>query len=224
MLSLLGSLLLHLGALGLWIGLSHTSQAPASQTSGAVSITLVPSPDAASSSETQTLAAAPDMQAREPVQEAHTDVQPLVQATSASDTHKSASRPESGAQAPAQAADDQISTAAVAAVAAQAGPTSPEWEIYRRKLQAHIAPYKQYPDAARRQHLQGTVNLWFRLGRDGKVLAVHVENSSGAQLLDAEAVAAIERAQPLPAIPGSLPDSIAVLMPINFALNEWATP
>jgi len=66
--------------------------------------------------------------------------------------------------------------------------------------------------------MEGTVRVVFLLRRDGTVLDAWVQSTSGETILDHEAIDTIYRAEPLPAIPGELPDQIRVLLPVNFAL------
>lgn len=56
-----------------------------------------------------------------------------------------------------------------------------------------------YPEAARRQKLYGSLMLNVEIGADGKLLKVDVERSSGSRILDAAAVRIVEMAAPFPA-------------------------
>lgn len=88
---------------------------------------------------------------------------------------------------------------------------------FQQALMRHIERFQHYPGTARRDRLEGTVQVAFVMGRDGKILEAWVRSSSGQTLLDKEAVDALRRAEPLPAIPGELPDRLSVLAPIAFA-------
>jgi periplasmic protein TonB len=87
---------------------------------------------------------------------------------------------------------------------------------FQRQLFAHIETYRQYPLAARRARIQGTVELMFAMDRNGIVLGVWIKRSSGYPVLDKEAVATVLRAQPLPAIPAKLPDPLNITLPVSF--------
>jgi protein TonB len=87
---------------------------------------------------------------------------------------------------------------------------------FRDALLRHIARFQRYPRAAERQHLQGTVRAVFAVRRDGKVLDAWVKTSSGQTVLDQAAIDTIRRAQPLPAIPAALPDSIKIELALGF--------
>jgi protein TonB len=54
----------------------------------------------------------------------------------------------------------------------------------------------------------------------GKVQSAEVAKSSGRPVLDAEAVALIQRAQPLPALPADFPTrTLDAVVPIEFSLK-----
>jgi protein TonB len=89
------------------------------------------------------------------------------------------------------------------------------------RLLAQLNRFKQYPRAARQAHIQGVVMLHFVMNAQGRVTAFDVAKSSGHPVLDAEALALIQRAQPLPAIPPDYPDrTLDAIVPIEFSLNR----
>jgi periplasmic protein TonB len=88
---------------------------------------------------------------------------------------------------------------------------------FQQALMRHIERFQRYPGTARRDRLEGTVQVGFVMGRDGKILEAWIRSSSGQTLLDKEAVDALRRAEPLPIIPGELPDRLSVLVPVAFA-------
>jgi protein TonB len=91
---------------------------------------------------------------------------------------------------------------------------------YLSNLRAWIERHKQYPRVAQLRRQQGTALLKFTMARDGRVLAHHVERSSGHALLDREVEELIERASPLPAIPADMnQERLDVVVPIEFALR-----
>lgn len=105
---------------------------------------------------------------------------------------------------------------ASAAHAVAAGPP-PD---YLTNLRAWIERHKQYPRAAQLRRQQGTALLKFTMTRDGRVLAHHVERSSGHATLDREVEELIERAAPLPAMPADMTqDRLEVVVPVEFALR-----
>ncbi len=87
---------------------------------------------------------------------------------------------------------------------------------YFSLLQAHIEACKYYPRAARKQGVEGRVEVSFQLLKDGGVKNVH---SSGAhRLLKHAATRAIKAALPLPKPPDSLetPANISFSMHYNL--------
>jgi protein TonB len=77
-----------------------------------------------------------------------------------------------------------------------------------------------YPEAARRNQEQGTVNLVVRVLHDGKVGEVNVKKSSGSRLLDEAAVAEAKKWQFVPGHKGPKPVDTWVEVPIRFQLVE----
>ncbi len=88
---------------------------------------------------------------------------------------------------------------------------------YQRQLLAHIEPYRRYPDDAGQAGVGGVVRLAFQIDRSGGVQGVWISRSSGSASLDAAAVATVRRAEPLPAIPAGLPDTLVVELPVAFS-------
>lgn len=91
---------------------------------------------------------------------------------------------------------------------------------YTATLLAWLEQHKEYPRTARNRRQQGTVMLYFVLDRQGRVSASRIEQSSGYQTLDAEALKMLERAQPLPAIPDAMPnETLELVVPVQFFLR-----
>lgn len=88
----------------------------------------------------------------------------------------------------------------------------PSWET---ALLTRLDQAKHMPPAAVKQH--GVVLLHFTMDRDGKVSAVKIEKSSGTDALDQEALAALQRAQPLPPPPAEVPGAtLDLIVPVDF--------
>jgi protein TonB len=96
---------------------------------------------------------------------------------------------------------------------------SSEVLAYRQRLEGHLARYRVYPAGARAAQRQGVVTVHFTMTAAGNVLQAWVETSSGVSDLDAEALAAILRAQPLPAYPRNWPGQLDVSLPVTFRLG-----
>jgi len=80
---------------------------------------------------------------------------------------------------------------------------------YQDRLRAAIEREKRYPRLAVRQQLQGIALVGFRVLGDGRIEAIRLMESSGHNLLDEAALAAVRqvgRAQPLPAGAGPFRD------------------
>ena len=90
---------------------------------------------------------------------------------------------------------------------------------YNGMLSAHLQRYKQYPPASRSAGEQGVAMLSFTVGRNGQVLSSSLAKSSGSAALDAETMAMIRRAQPLPAfLPGMTQSSLSFSVPVRFSV------
>ena len=88
---------------------------------------------------------------------------------------------------------------------------------YLAQIRAHLARYTIYPPEAATRHLEGVVYLQFISDAAGNVLFSRIGKSSGSALLDAQALALIQKAQPLPPIPPSLHmERVYLLIPITF--------
>jgi TonB family protein len=89
------------------------------------------------------------------------------------------------------------------------------------RLLAQLNRFKQYPRTARQAHIEGVVMLHFVMDAQGKVISYEIAKSSGRPVLDAEALALIQRAQPLPALPADFPTrTLDAIVPIEFSLNH----
>jgi periplasmic protein TonB len=93
----------------------------------------------------------------------------------------------------------------------------PSWQT---SLMRQLQRFKRYPAAAQSRKEEGVVLLSFSLDRSGHVLAHSIARSSGHPDLDNEVMAMIMRADPLPALPASMPQTrIDLTVPIRFSLR-----
>ncbi len=107
--------------------------------------------------------------------------------------------------------------AAPAPGSSSASSLPPSWV---NLLFSHLLRYRQYPRLAQERREEGVVTLGFTMDRHGHVLSRYIAHSSGYAALDAEALAMIERAQPLPAFPPNMPDAARTFTaPIKFSLR-----
>lgn len=100
------------------------------------------------------------------------------------------------------------------------GPVGTPEPDYINVLRYWLERNKTYPKDARRLRQQGVVHLYFRVTRNGRVLAFDIRKSSGHVLLDGEAEEMLKRAQPLPKFPDDMPGGyLDVVVPVLFSLR-----
>nr|WP_249729770.1 energy transducer TonB [Chelatococcus sp. YT9] len=87
-------------------------------------------------------------------------------------------------------------------------------------VSAHLRRYSRFPGAAQARGQQGNPVVAFTIDRSGRVLSARVARSSGAALLDQEAVAIVRRASPVPAPPADIGGAtIPLAIPIRFDIK-----
>ena len=88
----------------------------------------------------------------------------------------------------------------------------PNW---KSQLVAALERQKRYPSEARGD--QGVAQLAFSIDRQGGVHNARITRSSGSSVLDREALALVQRAQPLPPPPPEVPGAqIPIVVPIRY--------
>jgi protein TonB len=93
----------------------------------------------------------------------------------------------------------------------------PSWQT---ALVRHLQQYKRYPGDAQARGEEGVVQLSFTVDRTGHVLNREIVRSSGHRELDNEVMSMIERAQPLPPFPATMPQAkLELTVPIRFSLQ-----
>lgn len=103
------------------------------------------------------------------------------------------------------------------AASAVAGNAVPTWQ---GSLRAHLERHKRYPEVAQFRRQQGVSTIRFVIDRAGRVLTARLERASGHTSLDEEAVALLDRAQPLPLPPEEIPgERIELVVPVQFFLR-----
>nr|WP_229426225.1 TonB family protein [Pseudoduganella violacea] len=146
--------------------------------------------------------------------------------------------PEPGKDAPQEASQPaQASSSATPAPAALRGPQAAPFNSdapsshavqasWQSRVLSHLAHFKRYPLEARQRRRTGEAWVRFQLGRDGKLLASELVASSGAVLLDREALQVLERAQPLPVPPEAMlrQGTVTVTLPVSFQLDAEGRP
>ena len=87
-------------------------------------------------------------------------------------------------------------------------------------LLAHLERYKRYPRAARMGRKEGISMVRFVMDRDGNVLNVQLETSTGSTILDKESLDLIHRSQPLPPPPHEVNgENLDLVIPVRFSLR-----
>ena len=89
---------------------------------------------------------------------------------------------------------------------------------WKDRLAAHLERRKRYPSAARSRKAEGTAQVRFTVDAGGSVLSAALVRSSGDATLDAEAVALLQRASPLPKPPDGTTHTVTA--PINFTIRN----
>jgi protein TonB len=187
-----------------WIRQLPTSPRP-SESGGSIQVRLLQTPEAtpiplrAAELATSASVGVQSEQSREPSEENAEDVPPSPPAL-------------------ATASIERTATPNVSAI--QASSSKPPSNVavkFQQALMRHIGRFQRYPGAARRDHLEGTVQMAFVMSRDGTILDAWIRSSSGQIVLDQEAVEALRRSEPLPSIPNELPGQLSVLAPVSFA-------
>jgi protein TonB len=82
---------------------------------------------------------------------------------------------------------------------------------YLSNLFRHLAPYRVRSRTARAGNQSGHVMSRVTVARDGSVLGVSIESSSGSPALDAAELEAIRSAAPFPPLPANMPGEPIVL-------------
>lgn len=99
-------------------------------------------------------------------------------------------------------------------------PASNAVPTWQGQLLGRLQRFKRYPDAARSRREEGVVHLAFTMDREGRVLAASVSKGSGFPELDAETLALVRRAEPLPPPPAEMPGNpVALTVPVRFSLQ-----
>ena len=99
---------------------------------------------------------------------------------------------------------------------------SPELRVqFQALLLAHLERHMRYPRAAQLRGQQGIAHLHLVIDRGGRIVRAEIVRSSGYAVLDDEAMATLERARPLPALPPELGlEPLGVIVPMQFKLRS----
>ncbi len=115
------------------------------------------------------------------------------------------------------AAEARAAAAPTPGASASIARVQATWE---KTLVSHLNRFKRYPESARARGTQGGVSVTFTIDRGGRVIASRILQSSGSPALDAEALAVLQRASPLPAPPDQVAGATFNLtLPIQFRIR-----
>lgn len=121
------------------------------------------------------------------------------------------------AAAPTTLAQDERAAAPAEGSVSEAQVLPPGWQ---KAVMAHLGRHKRYPAEARIRHVEGEVLLRFVMDRTGRIRSASLTKGSGAAALDAEALAMLVRAQPLPPLPTQVRgEQVELVVPINYRLK-----
>lgn len=105
---------------------------------------------------------------------------------------------------------------------ATAEPAIDQNELRRgfvRSVSTAVAKHRRYPQLAARKGWQGEVQLRVVVDGNGHLLEVAVQESSGYDTLDREAVEMVRRAAPFPLLAGMRKEEFAITLPVQFRLE-----
>lgn len=84
---------------------------------------------------------------------------------------------------------------------------------------ARLERFRRYPHAARARRIEGIVQMRVSVARDGRLLSLSVERSSGQPSLDQAALDTFRRAEPLPPVPDERPAPVELSFPVEFFMR-----
>lgn len=174
------------------------------------------------SAEAAPVAAPPDLQLSQQQTQKRQEEAEDRQPTEAMDARPQEAAPSQAAAAAAAAAPMALATDERAAAPAEGSVSEaqalpPGWQ---KAVMAHLGRHKRYPVEARQKRLEGEVLLRFVMDRTGKIRSASLTKPSGAPILDAEALAMLVRAQPLPSLPTQVKgEQVELVVPINYRLK-----
>jgi periplasmic protein TonB len=119
-----------------------------------------------------------------------------------------------------QALPEQTAALPAAPTQGRLTPNTNAVPTWKTQIVALLERNKRYPESAQSHHQQGIAQVFFSLDRQGRVIDSRIVRSSGASVLDEEALALLRRAQPFPPPPRELPgERVDLSVPIRFNLK-----
>jgi len=132
--------------------------------------------------------------------------------------------PHARVQAPSPVPDTGPPVKDITAPETQPGPPTPQvWTdkpTWEGLVLGALNKVKRYPRIASFRRQQGVPYIRFVMDREGKVLSVRLERSSGFPVLDDEAIALPKRASPLPKPPNDMTgNTLELVVPVEFFMS-----
>jgi protein TonB len=92
---------------------------------------------------------------------------------------------------------------------------------YEQEISLWMARHKNYPDAAKRQRIQGNAVVRIRINRDGHIVYHAIDASSGNAMIDDAVLAMVHDSDPVPRVPDNYPEGreLEFLIPVSFRLR-----
>lgn len=102
-----------------------------------------------------------------------------------------------------------------------AGPSvaTPGKDSWEGRVMARLERHRRYPNAARARREQGIAHVRVTLDREGALLALALEHSSGFPALDQAALDTFRRATPLPSVPDERAVPLTLSFPVEFFMR-----
>lgn len=116
-------------------------------------------------------------------------------------------------------APSKASTGSEAVLSGGRRPTAAAQATWRSAIGRHLVIRRRYPVAARARGMQGVAKVHVTVDASGHVLGYALAQSSGYPLLDSEALALIQRSDPLPMPPPGTAAPIGLNVPVVFAIR-----
>lgn len=92
--------------------------------------------------------------------------------------------------------------------------------MFTGNVRQRIANARVYPQIARRRGMEGQPVIAFTLNKNGQLMELRLDRTSGYQLLDRAALEAVKHAAPYPEIPAPLKlNTFQFKLPISFILK-----
>ncbi len=90
---------------------------------------------------------------------------------------------------------------------------------YIRGVSAAVAKQRRYPKLAAQRGWQGEVTLRVVVDGAGQLVEVSVQQGSGYDALDREAMEMVRRAAPFPLATGMKKEDLTITLPVQFRLE-----